>query len=224
MANNYDPIARYYDFLSRLFYGRAEIDAQVDMLRYVKPGDRALIVGGGTGWILEEISAMHTSGLRITYVESSAGMIALAKKRDCGQNEVLFVEAPVEEFFAEGVNDVEARSEAADRYDFIQTGFFFDNFSTEQTRRMVGWLTPLLKEGGYWLFADFYYGGKEKGNWWQAILLRSMYFSARLICGVEANELPDIEPVFEELGYAKTFAAFYYRGFIQAIAYRKGWE
>ena len=59
-----------------------------------------LIVGGGTGWILEEIADRYPAGLRITYVELSREMMRLARRRRVGASVVSFVELPVEEFVA----------------------------------------------------------------------------------------------------------------------------
>ena len=46
----WDRIARIYDRLARLVYGRQIVRAQVDLLEHISPGSRVLIVGGGTGW------------------------------------------------------------------------------------------------------------------------------------------------------------------------------
>jgi SAM-dependent methyltransferase len=208
-VNNYDPIARYYDLLSRLFFGRSEIRAQVELLGYVAPGSRMLIVGGGTGWILEEIADRCPAGLRVTYVESSGEMMRLAKRRRIGECVVSFVELPIEEFVT------------AERYDCILTGFLFDNFSAGLAVRVVRWLCPMLEVGGYWLFADFYYRRRES-KIWQGLMLRVMYFSARLICKVDARELPDMDGLFEQAGFAPVRVSWYYRGFIKAVAYRRG--
>lgn len=208
MRNNYDPIAGSYDLLSRLVFGQAEINAQVELLRYIGPGSRILIVGGGTGWILERLAAIHPSGLRITYVESSANMMALTKKRNCGHNEVVLVQLPVEQFVTE------------ERYDAILTGFLFDNFSVDSATQVFHTLHALLKNEGYWLFADFYYH-KGKGKLWQSLMLQSMYTSARLVCHVEAKELTDTEPLFTAAGYRQVYSAFHYGRFIKSIAYQK---
>ena len=72
MAANYDNSAWFYDRLSRLIYGKALVRSQVYLLRYIPAGSIILIAGGGTGWILEEISKLHPSGLKITYVEISS--------------------------------------------------------------------------------------------------------------------------------------------------------
>jgi SAM-dependent methyltransferase len=208
MANNYDPVARYYDCLSRLVFGRTEIDAQVELLDRVRPGDKLLIVGGGTGWILEKLAAIYPDGLQITYVESSRVMMALAQKRKWGGHCVSFVTQPVEQFVT------------GERFDCILTGFLFDNFSQELASRIVHRLDALLVEGGYWLYADLYYPPKG-GTWWHGLLLRSMYWAARWICRVEANGLPDMEGCFADAGYFAVCRAFYYQGFIQSVVYEK---
>jgi ubiquinone/menaquinone biosynthesis C-methylase UbiE len=208
MPNNYDPVAGCYDFLSRLVFGQAEVAAQIELLKYINPGNQILIVGGGTGWILEKLAAVHSSGLRITYVESSCNMMALSKKRDWRQNDVDFVLLPVEQFVTE------------ERYDSILTGFLFDNFSTESADMVFHLLHPLLKSRGYWLFADFYYH-KGEGALWQALLLKSMYIAARLICGVEGRYLADMEPLFAAAGYRQLYTFSHYRRFIKSIVYQK---
>jgi ubiquinone/menaquinone biosynthesis C-methylase UbiE len=208
MSNNYDPVARYYDFLSWLVFGQTEINAQVELLGYVTPGGRMLIVGGGTGWILEKIATVQPSGLRITYVESSARMMERSRKRNCGQNSVEFVQLPIEEFAA------------AAPYDCILTGFLFDNFSADKARAVVRQLDLLLREGGHWLYADFYLQ-KGKRKFWKAVLLKAMYIAARIICKVEAKQLPDMEMIFGEAGYAAVYTSFHYSKFIKSVAYRK---
>ena len=208
MSNNYDPIARYYDSLSRLVFGRSEIDAQVGMLPFVQAGSRVLIVGGGTGWILEELAALHPAGLRIVYVESSGKMMALSKARGCGENVVEFVQLPVEQFVTE------------DRYDCILTGFVFDNFSATGAGYVFRLLDGLLCDGGRWLFADFCL---QRGvvKFWQTLMLKTMYGLARLICGVDARQLPDTDPLFAAAGYRPLQRAYYYARFIKAIVYEK---
>lgn len=209
MSNNYDPVARYYDFLSWLVFGQSEINAQIEMIGYIAPGDRVLIVGGGTGWILEKIAAVHPSGLQITYVERSSGMMERSRKRRCGHNSVEFVLLPVEEFVA------------AAAFDCILTGFVFDNFSADQAMAIVRRLDLQLCEGGHWLYADFYLV-RRKGKLWKAVLLKSMYLAARIICKVEASKLPDMGAIFGQAGYTSVYTSWHYSKFIQTVVYRKG--
>lgn len=209
MSNNYDPVARYYDFLSWLVFGQAEINAQIELLGYITPGSRVLIVGGGTGWILEKIAAVHPSGLQMTYVDCSSRMMELSRKRNYGHNEVEFVLLPIEEFVA------------TVPFDCILTGFVFDNFSGDKSAAVVRQLDLLLREGGYWLYADFYLR-KRKRKLWKAVLLKMMYIAARIIMKVEASELPDMELIFGEVGYTPVYTSFHYSKFIQSVVYGKG--
>ena len=96
MAANYNNSAWFYDRLSRVIYGRAIIRSQVYLLGHIPAGSRVLIAGGGTGWILEELARLQPSGLKITYVEISAKMMALSRKRNAGNNEVIFINEAVE--------------------------------------------------------------------------------------------------------------------------------
>ncbi len=207
-VNNYDSVAGYYDLLSRLVYGRAEVNAQVELLKRLSPGNHLLIVGGGTGWVLEELAKLFPMGMRIVYVESSEKMMQKAKKRRCGKNAVEFVSMPVEDW----------KSDEA--FDAILTGFFFDNFSEEHAAAILHALDPRLKKGGYWLNADFYCP-KGWRRWWQRFLLRSMYIMTRILCKVEADRLPDMEKLFWEATYKKLQTTYYYQQFIQAVVYQK---
>jgi ubiquinone/menaquinone biosynthesis C-methylase UbiE len=208
MSNNYDPVARYYDFLSYLVFGQAEINAQIELFGYIAPDSRVLIVGGGTGWILEKIAAVYPSGLQITYVENSTRMMELSRKRNYGHNPVEFVQLPIEEFVATAP------------FDCILTGFVFDNFSADKAAAVVRQLDLLLRDGGYWLYADFYLP-KRKRKLWQAVLLKAMYIAARIICKVEASKLPDMDSIFGEVGYTPVYTSFHYSRFIKSVAYRK---
>src|SRR6201996_2756185 len=142
MASNYDNSAWFYDRLSRVVYGRALIRSQVYLLGHIPAGSKVLIVGGGTGWILEEIAKVHPSGLRITYVEISAKMLALSRKRNAGKNEVVYINDPVEHLTG------------ADSFDVVFTPFLFDNFTEQTLQKVFAQLHKQLKPGGIWLNTD----------------------------------------------------------------------
>src|SRR5436853_3031911 len=92
----YDNVAWFYDHLAAVVYGRALLRAQQYLADAIPPGARVLIAGGGTGWILEKMAAVHPSGLIIVYTEPSEKMMAKARRRPCGSNTVTFVNAQVE--------------------------------------------------------------------------------------------------------------------------------
>lgn len=205
MSASYNNSAWFYDSLSRLVYGRALINAQVYLLQFIPADTSVLIVGGGTGWILEELARLHPSGLKITYVEVAADMMARSRQRNTGQNKVTFIN-----------NAVENVNPEID-FDVIITPFLFDNFTTETTDKVFRHLHQLLKPEGTWLNCDFQLTGK----WWQAVLLKSMFLFFRLICGIEASKLPDVQSRFRTNKYRLIDERAFYRDFVGAKVYRK---
>lgn len=208
MKNNYDNVARYYDFLSRMVFRTAQQDAQKALLPYIAAGSKVLIAGGGTGWILEEMAKSCGPGLDIHYVEISARMIALARQKK-HQYKVNFVNMAIEDF---AIDD-------AHTFDVVITPFLFDNFSRQRIKPLFLHLHQLLKPGGRWLFTDFHH--QQQAPLWQRVLLRSMYTFFRILCHVEANALADLTPLFTEYGYKTLYEVFYFRRFIQSTVYNK---
>lgn len=202
--NNYDRIAGFYDVLAGLVFGRARARAQIHLLCHIPAGSRILVVGGGTGALLEELALIHPRGQCITYVEISARMSALAAKRKRGANRVDFVHRAVEQF------------EDTRPYDVVCTPFLFDNFREEKAAAVFEKLDALLKPGGLWLYADF----RPAGRWWQKKMLAAMYLFFRVVSRIEADRLTDMAPFFAR-GYAQVSEAAYYAGFIWSAVYRK---
>lgn len=205
-TNNYDFIAPYYDRLSRMLFFKSQTKAQKEQLSFIENNQKILIVGGGTGWILEEIANIRQN-LQITYVEISANMLELAKKRKCGNNKVNFVHLPIEHF-TDNVN-----------YDVILTAFLFDNFGKDKVEYVFLALHQKLKKKGVWLFSDF--SDHYKTNIWQYFLLKLMYLFFGKVSSVAATELINMSPYFIEKGYASITEKYYYGSFIKAVVYRK---
>lgn len=205
MATDYDLIARIYDPLSRVVFGRALMRAQEVLLPCIPPGSTILIAGGGTGWILERIAAIHSQGLIIDYVEPSARMIELSRQRSCGGNIVRFHQGPIEQF-APG-----------ERYGIVITPFLFDNFSQEQAEQVFHHIAAMQARASLWLYTD--YDIRADSPWWQKLLLRLMYVFFGMVSGVTSHKMPDVRPLFAE-GHVPVFTTRWYRGFILSAAYR----
>jgi len=205
MPSNYDNSASFYDKLSRIVYGKALITSQVYLLQFIPANSSVLIAGGGTGWILEEIAKIHPSGLTITYVEISAKMTALARQRNYGDNKLNFINKPIEEV------------EDTTTYGVIITPFLFDNFTDGTIEHVFAHMHERLKPEGIWLCTDFQLTGKL----WQGILLKSMYYFFRILCGIETTTMPDIESRFVKYGYKKIVAKTFFGEFIISTEYRK---
>ena len=93
---NYNRIAWFYDGLCSLVFGSDIKKAQIELLPFIPKNANILIIGGGTGWIIDEITKTHSTGLSITYIDVSAKMIQLSKKRNFAFNEIEFIETSIE--------------------------------------------------------------------------------------------------------------------------------
>ena len=207
MANDYNSIAKFYDALSRIVFQRSIVKAQQYLIGFINDDDKVLLIGGGTGWILEEISKMKKQNISIVYVEKSSAMINLSKKRNYTNVHVEFINKAVEEYDAPG------------KFDIILTPFLFDNFLIDNIQIVFARLDGMLKQNGIWLYADFV-NDKTNKKLWQRSLLKTMYLFFRLTANIETQELIDMRPFFSG-GYEMLTEQFYYNHFIQAIAFRK---
>lgn len=217
MQNNYDNIASGYDFLSRIVFGAAQRDAQTALLSRIPAHSKVLIAGGGTGWILEKMAVICPPSIQICYVEISANMLNLARKKQYAPNEVTFIHAAIEDFHPSQLNT--GSDITKDGFDVIITPFLFDNFDAARMPAVFRHLDRMLRPGGQWLFTDFHY--QEKAPFWQRLLLNSMYTFFRIIAHVEAKKLTDVEPLFRDQGFDKTYEAFFYGKFIRSAVYQK---
>ncbi|RZA00201.1 MAG: class I SAM-dependent methyltransferase [Sphingobacteriaceae bacterium] len=205
MPANYDRTARFYDRLSRLVYGDALQNAQKHFLHLIPAKSQILIIGGGTGKILENITALHPSGLSITYVEISANMIALSRNRNTGDNYVEFITKAIE------------NTDHSNNFDVVITPFLFDNYTDKALKITFPHISSRLKPGGLWLNTDFQLTGK----WWQWVLLKSMYGFFKLFSKIEAKRLPDMKGYFEGAGYSLVARKPFYGDFVVTEGWRK---
>ncbi|MFD0748620.1 class I SAM-dependent methyltransferase [Mucilaginibacter calamicampi] len=205
MANNYDNAAPFYDKLSRLVFGRALVNAQVYLLQFVPPATNILIAGGGTGWILDELTRLHPTGLHITYVELSPKMMALSQQKDTGANKVTYINSAIEDVFLDA------------NFDVVITPFLFDNFSEQTAQKVFDHLNSALKPNGLWLYADF----EPKDRLWQKTLLKTMHLFFKLLCSIEASRLPEVKNLFSKRHYTPVHSKAFFHDFIRAIAYKR---
>ncbi|QNL48619.1 class I SAM-dependent methyltransferase [Olivibacter sp. SDN3] len=206
--NNYDKIAFCYDFLSRLIFFRSQMNAQIELLPYIPKNSSVLIVGGGTGWILEEISKLHPAGLHIIYVELSANMLKRAQTRNFRQNRVDFIHRDI------------ALDAPGEEYDVILTPFLFDNLTEEKALVVFMKLNIRLKPEGIWINTDFYLDPLERAPLKRAFL-GIMYMFFRRIGAIEASNLMDINLYFDSCFYNRLTTLKKYNDFIHGTVYKK---
>lgn len=202
-AFSYDRLAKHYDFLSRLVFYKSQVRAQTEQLGYIKSCKRVLIVGGGTGWILNDLN-VFTTPMVITFVETSAKMIALAKKIKT-HHETEFIHQDIENY------------QPNQQFDAVLTPFLFDNFNEEKAKKVFEHITSMLIENAFWLYTDF----KLDGKLWKKYLLKIMHLFFQLIRVVKVDSLPKMNDHFNQSQFLLIKEKYYYGGFIAAKVYQQ---
>lgn len=184
---SFDWIAPLYDPLAFLVFGRKLQRAQTVFLGQIPPGASVLIVGGGTGWLLERVLTT-CQPKHVVYLEASAQMAARASRR--------IVRHAVVGSVAFRVGD-ETQLKPNERFDVIMTPFVLDLF-TEKTllTAFIPTLRSRLAPGGLWAVTDFV----QPQTGWQKALLWSMIRFFRLTAGIEIRQLADWQRCLRETG------------------------
>lgn len=187
-------------------FGDRLIEAQRFLLPYIPAGAHILIVGGGTGKVLEDIATIHPSGLTVDYVDMSSEMMIRAQKRNAGGNKVNFVNKALEDILP-----------PERPYDVVITAFFFDNFTQQRAGQMLIRINGWLAENGTLLYCDF----RDTGRWGQKVLLRTMFLFFRVFCNIESKRLPDMDECFRDCGYNAVERRDDMKGFIVSVVYKR---
>jgi len=207
---DFNIIAPFYDRLCQLVYGQRVKNAQIESLKFIPANSSILIAGGGTGWILDEISKIYPSGLTITYIDISSKMIQLSKKRKICSNTIQFIN-----------DSIENTHLALQNYDVIITPFFLDCFSQISVPSIVKKLDNALKINALWLNIDFCLLDKQPRfqKSWQQLMLKIMYTFFRSVCHIEATQLPCLDVFFTN--YILIERKMFCKNFIQMQAFQK---
>ena len=201
--SDYNNVAWFYDAFARIIFGKAINKSQTYFLKLINPGSSILIVGGGTGWILNEITQLQSNGLEIVYVEKSLKMIRAARKRLTGLNKVIFIHEAVE-------NSVFNKF-----FDLVITSFVFDSFSNSTIDIVFEKLAVKLKPGGFWFYSDFI----KPNKLWHKLLLNTMYPFFKVVCKIEADNLPDLTLLFKKFNLDLIDEKSFYGNFITGRVY-----
>lgn len=205
--SGFDRVASFYDPLARLVFGSSLQDAQNWLLTFIPKDSTILIIGGGSGWILEQI-LQYTSPKHILYLEASAAMLQKARNRNHGKAQVEFRLG------------TDASLRADEQFNVIITPFILDLFPPNRLSQLMHRLNQVLAPKGLWLFTDFW-PIHQKLPFWQKLLKRSMYLFFGFLSKVQAKQLPDYQRHFDELSLQELHTCSFYKGFIQSKVFRK---
>jgi tRNA (cmo5U34)-methyltransferase len=204
----------FYDRLAQLIFGGVIRQSQMQLLSFIPAGASVLLLGGGTGWILEDLAQLHIP-LEITYLEASPIMLAKARQVAAQlSNEFLKINFQL---------GTETSLGPEESFNVIFTPFVLDLYPTNQVKRMTHDLHLHLKPTGLWLLADFFISpDKEKGwpKWWKLATVKIMYSFFGWMEGLTTKSLPDLPLVFQELSLNLLSSQSFLQGFICSQVYQ----
>lgn len=199
---NYNFLAPFYKFFSRLVFGKALEDATVAMISDMGEKDKILIIGGGNGEILPRVFEVKPK-LSIHYCELSKRFIGLAKKKNPYPDEqILFWHKDA--FLQENFD-----------YDFVLLPFFLDQFDDQVNTDFLKRIRSNSKPHTQILFADM--NGEKIPKW----LLSSMFVFFKVFTRLKQNTLPDFERIFNEGGWEKKAEMLFSKGKVLSRRYQK---
>lgn len=183
MTSNYNHIAWIYDWLAKIVFGRKQELAMQVFLSTIPDQAKVLVVGGGTGKIIDYLRELNKQ-LEIDFVEQSANMICYAKKRKASH---LLIN-----FYHHSILDLKTTD-----YDVILTNFFFDQFSHGHAQLILQHLKPKLRPNGTLIFSDFI----STNHIWDILVTRLMFYFFQLTANISTNSFPPYNSIFSELGF-----------------------
>ena len=195
----YDHIAPYYDALKRLVFGRSLENSQLVYLNYIKSSDHVLILGGGTGLVLD-----HLDQIQIEYVELSGEMIRLASLRKCASH-VNFHQIKFEAF------------ESDQKYDVVVANYFLDLFTDDDLPAIINKIKSLMRSEGILLVSDF----RPTGNWHHKMLEWAMHKFFKLTTGLNRNGFALIFDQLTDAGFETVAASTYHDDFVLSKVLRR---
>jgi hypothetical protein len=199
---DFDRIARHYDSLGRFVFGKNIADCQTYFLSVIPDSSNILILGGGSGWILNAIDE-KTKGCCIWYVELSQRMIDLAKSCNQSSN-VIFIRGDEGSIPEEVVFDV------------IITNFFLDLFDEDQLKKTVQGILPSTRDNTIWLVSDF-----VNRKAWHRVMIWIMYRFFMLTTDLETSSLPGWEALLYSMGFKESQSKYFYGSFIKSVVYKR---
>lgn len=205
-TNNFDKIAPYYDQFARLIFSDSIKKAQVEFLDQIAPKSKVLILGGGTGWILQEVMTKEKDVV-IFYVEKSSKMLEIARSQLDSENlqKIHFIHNSIEDWNTE-IN-----------FDMLICNFFLDVFTEQKLQQqIIPKLKFLLKPEGKLLVADFQ---NKKNLLWQKLILWMMHVFFGKVSKLESKHLSNFGAALCSAGFDLEKGRDFHRSMIFSHVY-----
>lgn len=194
---SFNLIAPYYDRLARLVFGKHWTEIQLAPAPHLEECQKLLILGGGSGQILEHINPK----VQITYLEASSEMLNMARNRH--NSNVAYVHAD----FLQWNTSV--------KYDAVYCPFFLDCMSKDQLQKVLEKLQTLLMPGGMLHVLDFQPASSGKNAF-----VKLMYFFFGIVANLPGRALLPLRNHINSAGFYEQALKTYYNEWVFYGEYR----
>ena len=202
---NFDRVAWAYDTLAKIVFGKAMRKAQAYSFAKIPDNAKVLILGGGTGWIIEMLLTEKPDS-HIHYIEASSAMMAKAKYKNTKHlKKVTYILGTQEDI----PNDT--------YFDVVITNFFLDVFPVTQLPPLIQKIDKSLHSKSIWAFTDF----QNTPVKWQKWLTRLMNLFFQLTCNLQSKQLSDWNTLFMQHGWVSIDTKTFYHNMIVSTAYHR---
>lgn len=198
MNNAFDKVASFYDRLALLVFGAEWKRVQLAPCDHLKGKKNILIVGGGTGQLLEGLGSDN----EVVFVELSRKMIEKAKLRK-SLAAVDFIHADYLEWRTDQI------------FDAVVFPFFLDSFSKTSLDKIIEKSRSELKPNGELHVLDF-----EKSSMLHNLLIKLMFLFFRITTGLESRELLDFRSAILAQDFVMMNECSLYNGWVKYRVYR----
>ena len=173
VTSNFDSVAPFYDFLVKLTFGQRIWQAQRAHLNEIQKNSSVLVLGGGTGKILNWLPA----NCNVTYLELSSKMIERANRM--GK--------------AEFINEDFRTYLFIKKFDWVICPFFLDCFEEEDLKMVLEKIREVMGHGAGLIITDF-----QITNWRQKLLTKLMIQFFRWTSNLPTKRLLPIQTLVRE--------------------------
>lgn len=206
--NNFDTIVPYYDKIAWAVFGRSIRTCQLEFIHLIPVNAEILILGGGTGWLVQNI-IRQTKNVTITYLDKSPKMEfktkSLLSKNE--KSKVSFINISYENF------------KITKQYDVVIANFFLDLFPYHQLMDTVAKIKKQLKPNSLFLVSDFQIDQPFMSKLWQNPLLWIMHIFFKITTQLASSSLQNINKVIKENGFILKEKRLFYRKMIFSKVY-----
>lgn len=208
---NFDRVARAYRWLEHAAFGTALQRARLVHLHHLRDRRNILLLGDGDGRALARILAVAPSSLVLS-VDASPRMLELASRRipEADRNRVTLHCA-----------DARTVSLLPQSIDAVVTQFFLDCFTSSEMTAIVNAVTPAVRSGGLWLFADFVLPPGGARRVLASTVVSALYAFFRWSTGITARALPASEKAITRAGFVAVEDAVFVGGLIHSVVFTR---